>query len=735
MRNFRFRDRILNGKLLCAVWTLVLVSAFAAELFGISTTASHSKGEFTMHTAPDGSPRFSRASEDDPSPRTFLGTCNDGWDDRFADNGANGRIYAMVSDGAGNIYIGGEFTTVGNIAASHIAKWDGSNWSTLGTGMNNTVNDLEWSGTDLYALGTFTIAGGTMARRVAKWDGSNWSALGAGLFGNVVNDLLVVGSTVYVAGYNLVTTNSWEVVRWDGTTWSRVGQTFGSGAGLRTLAVIGSDIYAGGGFSFAGGGPGDNIAKLNGSIWGSFGGGMNSVVQRLTVSGTDLYAAGDFTTAGGVPANRIAKWNGSDWSAIGSGLDGTVTKLEISGTNIYAGGSFTTAGGTPANRIAKWDGLSWSGVGGGMNNLVGALAVSGTDVYAGGMFTMAGCRNSTRFARYFNQRFVGSGALAEIGGGSDWFDPANWSNGVVPATGSDATIASADASISADDVTVRDLRIDEGRTLTVAKGRMIAVTRNLNLLGSINGGGTVVVSNCVPSAVTRVPAATGRVEATLVRCVNSSGDFEFPVGTTNGYSPVQLRNVDGNGTVSIIANEGAYSAAAAGLPANRLARWWQIENPGGGIVETDLIFTYQDTDINGIEADYRAYRISDGTATFMPGGINTTTNIVAARDVTQFSDWTLAQAPPTSAQVSLSGRVSTAGGYGIRNAVLTLTAPDGATITARTGSFGYYSFDSVASGETYVLTVASRRYLFASPSRMIIVTDSIADIDFTAEPQ
>ena len=42
-------------------------------------------------------------------------------------------------------------------------------------------------------------------------------------------------------------------------------------------------------------------------------------VYALAVSGTDLYAGGHFTTAGGVTANYIAKWDGSAWSALGSG--------------------------------------------------------------------------------------------------------------------------------------------------------------------------------------------------------------------------------------------------------------------------------------------------------------------------------------------------------------------------------------------------------------------------------
>ena len=40
------------------------------------------------------------------------------------------------------------------------------------------------------------------------------------------------------------------------------------------------------------------------------------------MSGTNLYAGGYFTTAGGVPANYIAKWDGSAWSALGSGMNG-----------------------------------------------------------------------------------------------------------------------------------------------------------------------------------------------------------------------------------------------------------------------------------------------------------------------------------------------------------------------------------------------------------------------------
>jgi len=93
------------------------------------------------------------------------------------------------------------------------------------------------------------------------------------------------------------------------------------------------------------------------------GGGAFAGVQALAVNGTDLYAGGIFTTAGGVPANYIAKWNGMSWSALGTGTGGSVWALAASGMDLYVGGGFGTAGGVTVNYIAKWNGTSWSALG------------------------------------------------------------------------------------------------------------------------------------------------------------------------------------------------------------------------------------------------------------------------------------------------------------------------------------------------------------------------------------
>jgi hypothetical protein len=216
--------------------------------------------------------------------------------------GTDGTVNAAVVDASGNLYIGGSFTFVGYVLANNIAKWDGSAWTTLGSGMDSSseVKALAVSGTNLYAGGDFTTAGGTPAKYIAKWNGSAWSALGTGI------------------------------------------------GDVRALAVSGTNLYAGGLFTTAGGVTANQIAKWDGSAWSALGSGisgMNSAVYALAVSGTNLYAGGWFTMAGGTAANNIAKWNGSAWSALGSGMDdGGVSALvsirqrSICGRLVHQGG-------------------------------------------------------------------------------------------------------------------------------------------------------------------------------------------------------------------------------------------------------------------------------------------------------------------------------------------------------------------------------------------------------------
>ncbi len=97
-------------------------------------------------------------------------------------------------------------------------------------------------------------------------------------------------------------------------------------------------------------------------------------------------------------------------------------------------------------------------------------------------------------------------------------------------------------------------------------------------------------------------------------------------------------------------------------------------------------------------------------------------------NVTNYSLIVLA---PSAASVSVSGRVLTANGLGVRNAIATITDPNGNARSVRTGSFGYFRFEDIQAGETYIIAVTSKRYQFTP--RAIAVADELTDVDFIGQ--
>ncbi len=88
---------------------------------------------------------------------------------------------------------------------------------------------------------------------------------------------------------------------------------------------------------------------------------------------------------------------------------------------------------------------------------------------------------------------------------------------------------------------------------------------------------------------------------------------------------------------------------------------------------------------------------------------------------------------PTAATVSISGRVMTASGRGIMNVRLSLTDSNGQVRTARTTSFGYYRFDDVQAGETYILSAIGKRYTFSQPVQVLNINEETDAVNFIAD--
>ena len=340
--------------------------------------------------------------------------------------GLGGSVSALVTMPNGDLVAAGNFVTAGGAPANRIARWNGSTWAALGTGLTGTGTPSVSALTvlpngDLVAGGTFTIAGGVPVSCIARWDGTAWHALGSGMgiaapylpqvfaLTTSANGDLIAGGLFTTAGG--ISANN--IARWNGSAWSALGSGttttgFGGAMVLALAALPNGDVVAGGNFPTAGGVSANCIARWDGGGWSAFGSGLafpssDALVSALaTLPNGDLIAGGRFSMAGGLPASNIARWNGAIWSSLGTGTSSDVYELAVlPNGDFLAGGPFVTAGGGAANRIARWSGVVWSALGSGVGSgYVNAFTLTANgDVVAGGNFTTAGGSSSAYIAR------------------------------------------------------------------------------------------------------------------------------------------------------------------------------------------------------------------------------------------------------------------------------------------------------------------------------------------------
>ncbi len=218
----------------------------------------------------------------------------------------------------GDLYIGGRMNTVNGVACNRIAKWNGSTWSNVNGGVTGSIPEVsamvEYHGW-LYVGGDFyTVGSGNLpARGIARWNGTQWDSVGAGVGGwinalevDTINDLLYAAGQFTFAGDSV----AFGVAVWNDTIWRPVGSGLDTLWTTQDIEMFNGELYACG--------PtitvttlGDtlrNIYKFNGTKWVSVDGGANGSVVMMEVFENNLYIGGaGFTEVGnGVPANHIA---------------------------------------------------------------------------------------------------------------------------------------------------------------------------------------------------------------------------------------------------------------------------------------------------------------------------------------------------------------------------------------------------------------------------------------------
>ena len=95
-----------------------------------------------------------------------------------------------------------------------------------------------------------------------------------------------------------------------------------------------------------------------------------------------------------------------------------------------------------------------------------------------------------------------------------------------------------------------------------------------------------------------------------------------------------------------------------------------------------------------------------------------------------FQDGNINILAPTATTVTIGGKVSDANGNAVARARVSITLPNGETRYAMTSSFGFYRFDDIAVGESYVVNVGHKTLQF-SP-QIIAVFEAMENVNFTA---
>lgn len=592
------------------------------------------------------------------------------------DNGLDLRI-----DGANNLYL------IGNFGSPQITFPDGTTF----TNPDDPNDPLEDS-TDTF---------------IAKFDtsGSNLWVEDLGNADTVGGSQIAVNAAgdIYLTGY------FFDSATFPTTPETTLTENEGSGDDDDSLGGYVAKMDSGGNFIWAKsfGGTGKSIALdaagrvyVVGTFWdgGAFGDGTPNAEMLASFDGDDVFVA------------RYDSNGGFDWAKpiAGTGIEGLVATYATGDPsevteNIYnpVGIAFNPATGTmfvssDFNNVVTLDCITLKTPAFSRQSYIAELSADNEAVT---------CR-------------IWNGLDADD---NDWDLPDNWNGGIIPSNNNSVYIPYTGNSFDnptynpATNVILQNITVADDRTLTFGD-RDLILTGKLWLTGGIVNTGDRLIDMVASATANRIADLDGNGGYVIGNLRKEFGDqnpFTFPVGTANGYSPVDVAPQNGSGALlKIKAVEQPHPMTAN--TTNHINRYWNINQAGKGFIEANLTFHYLQTDVVGDESLFKLYKIDDPdppeerTAT-----IDTEANTATVNNVSEFSDWTLANLAPSAASVSVGGQITMPNGYGISGAIIVLTDDSGNTQRTISNSFGYFQFEEVEGGKTYTLSVRHRRFTFA----------------------
>lgn len=289
-------------------------------------------------------------------------------------------IRCVVEDDDGNLYFGGDFSSIGGVTAGKVGKFNVSSesWSNL-RDPNYYVLEDEYGPS---SGGVYSIA--------------------------YMNDY------VYIGGYTFNSDSAAlrYIRRYDTNngTWEGVG----AGVNGKVSAMVcdgNGNLYVGGSFTEAGGSPVNYIAKWDGSSWTALGDGMDNFVLSLAYDNGNLYAGGSFRNVdGSIVSQGIAKWDGSSWEAMSKGVyaswGSTYSVQDVcvdSDGKVYISGGFDKNYNTDEdlNHVGVFEEGAWKSLGAGLattsSQVVLGSYADDKDIYFVGYFSKGDGDPNTKY--------------------------------------------------------------------------------------------------------------------------------------------------------------------------------------------------------------------------------------------------------------------------------------------------------------------------------------------------
>jgi trimeric autotransporter adhesin len=296
----------------------------------------------------------------------------------------NGTVWTGLTLPNGDLVVGiNDFQT--------IKRWNGTSWSPMGALLQGQLPGQIYAlglapNGDIIAGGTFNQSNGLPVNNIARWNGSSWVGLGTGLQATTglasvaciafrPNGNILVGGFFDTAGGQPVN----GIAEWDGSQWIALPST-PENRFVGAIAVLpNGDLLAGGSTSNPNGPQFPGLMRFNGQSWAPFAGGISPPLDGSTnqtigvVRSIEVLANGNIVIGGrfggvgspATPARDLALWNGSSWTAFGAGLtnpnaptafispDVNVNDVVVlPDGSLAVAGDFTHADNTPASMFA-----------------------------------------------------------------------------------------------------------------------------------------------------------------------------------------------------------------------------------------------------------------------------------------------------------------------------------------------------------------------------------------------